>query len=152
MRRSPPLTCHSRATIDTTHKTPRFAPLVPGIATVRRRTANGPRVVVKPRSGAHPCVQAKPVIRADHDLLRRCHEGLSWAEAASEACSGGGRPRGCNGTVTAVVAEAASDGLWYLGGGDCHRQHQRRACLARRVGMLFEEPLRVLEQGRDPLE
>src|SRR6476661_10930246 len=106
MRRSPPLTCHSRATIDTTHKTPRFAPVVPGIATVLRRTANGSRVVVKPRSGAHPCVQARPVIRADHDLLRRCGEGLSWADAGSEPGSGGGRPRGCDKTVTAVVSEA----------------------------------------------
>src|SRR6476661_1403527 len=100
MRPPPPITCHSRATIHTTRKLPRFVPGDPDIATALRRTANGTRVVVKPRSGARPCVQAKPVIRADHDLLRRCREGLSRAEAASEACSGGDRPRECYETVT----------------------------------------------------
>src|SRR6476619_6753735 len=97
---------HGRATILTMRKPPRFVPVVPGIATVQRRPANGSRVVVKPRSGAHTCVQAKPVIRPDHDLLRRCGEGLSRAETGSEPGSGGGRPRGCDKTVTAVVSEA----------------------------------------------
>ena len=62
--------CHGKATIRHPPDRAHFAPIPQRHATTPGRTADGGRVVVKPRTGARPSVPAKPVIRAGHNMLR----------------------------------------------------------------------------------